>query len=143
MTEKILPQINTEVKTAVKKQLESGCFFSFTTEAWSRDDGGASLLSLTAHWITGTFARKSAVLEVLPLDESHIGQHLAKKYLEMLAEWEIRLDQAHAILCDNAANMDWVVTCTWVNLQPHHNQWRVYCLLMYFAVVIPTKHLYL
>ena len=62
VTEKILPQIHSKVKAAVKKQLAGVRFFSFTTDAWSSDDGGASLLSLTAHWLTDTFARKSAVL---------------------------------------------------------------------------------
>ena len=106
ITENILPQIHDKVKAAVKDQLTSvQSVFSFTTDAWSRADGGASLLSLTAHWITDSFVRKSAVLQVLPLEESHTGQNLAEKYLEMLADWEIRLDQVHLVLRDNAANM--------------------------------------
>lgn len=102
VTEKILPQINIEVKTAVKKQLESGCFFRFTTDAWSGDDGSASLLSLTAHWITDTVARKCAELHYL---SSHTGEYMAKTHLEMLAEWEIWLDQVHLMIRHNAANM--------------------------------------
>ena len=105
VTEKILPQIHSKVKAAVKKQLAGVRFFSFTTDAWSSDDGGASLLSLTAHWLTDTFARKSAVLQVMPLEESHTGEYMAGKYLEMLAEWEIKHDQVHLVLRDNAANM--------------------------------------
>ena len=105
VTENILPQIDNEVKAAVKQQLAGIRFFSFTTDAWSSDGGGASLLSLTAHWITDTFARKSAVLHVMPLEESHTGEYMAKKYLEMLAEWGIKCDQVHLVLRDNAANM--------------------------------------
>ena len=106
ITENILPQIHSEVMAAVKEQLASvRSMFSFTTDAWSRANGGASLLSLTAHWITDSFERKSAVLHVLPLEGSHMGEHLAEKYLEMLADWEIRLDQVHLVLCNNAAKM--------------------------------------
>ena len=50
----ILPQINSEVKAAVKKQLAGVRFFSFKTDAQSSGDGGASLLRLTAHWLTDT-----------------------------------------------------------------------------------------
>ena len=105
MTEKVLPRIHSKIKAAVKKQLAGACFFSFTTDAWSSDDGGASLLSLTAHWLTDTFARKSALLQVMPLEESHTGEYMAGKYLKMLAEWEIKHVLVHLVLCDNAANM--------------------------------------
>ena len=104
MAEKILPQIHSKVKAVVKKQL-AVVRFSFTTNAWSSDDGGASLLSLTAHWLTGTFARNSAVLQVMPLEESYTGEYMPGKYLEMLAEWEIKHDRVHLVLRDNAANM--------------------------------------
>ena len=57
------------------------------------------------HWLTDTFARKSAVLQVMPLEESHTGEYMAGKYLEMLAEWEIKHDWVHLVLRDNAANM--------------------------------------
>ena len=41
----------------------------------------------------------------MPLEESHTGEYMAGKYLEMLAEWEIKHDQVHLVLRDNAANM--------------------------------------
>ena len=105
ITENILPKIYGEVKAAVLQELTDVSFFSFTTDAWSSDDGGASLLSLTTHWITDAFVRQSAVLHVLPLEESHTGEYLARKYLEMLSEWKINHDQVHLVLRDNAANM--------------------------------------
>ena len=105
ITENVLPQIYGGVKAAVLQELTDVSFFSFTTDAWSSADGGASLLSLTAHWITDAFVRQSAVLHVLPLEESHTGEYLARKYLEMLSEWKIKHDQVHLVLRDNAANM--------------------------------------
>ena len=42
----------------------------------------------------------------MPLEESYILVNTClEKYLEMLAEWEIKHDQVHLVLCDNAANM--------------------------------------
>jgi len=41
----------------------------------------------------------------MPFEESHTGEYMAGKYLEMLAEWEIKHDQVHLVLRDNAANM--------------------------------------
>ena len=50
ITENILPQIHSEVMAAVKDQLASvQSMFSFTMDAWSRADNGASLLSLMLH----------------------------------------------------------------------------------------------
>ena len=72
---------------------------------WSASSAVASLLSFTAHWLTESFQRKSAVLNVLPLDDSHTGEYLAKKYKEILATWKIKQDQVHLVLRDNAANM--------------------------------------
>ena len=46
-----------------------------------------------AHWLTDTSARKSAVLQVMPLEESHTGEYMAGKYLELLDEWEIKHDR--------------------------------------------------
>ena len=105
ITENILPQIHSGVKAAVLLELAGVCFFSFTTDVWSSDDGGASLLSLTAHWIADAFVRRSAVLHVLPLEESYTGEYMARKYLDMLSEWKINHDQVHLVLRDNAANM--------------------------------------
>ena len=58
-----------------------------------------------AHWRIDTFARKSAVLQVMPLEESHTGEYMAGKYREMFAESEIKHDRVHLVLRDNAANM--------------------------------------
>ena len=41
----------------------------------------------------------------MPLEESHTGEYMAGKYLEMLAEWEIKHDWVHLVLRDNAANL--------------------------------------
>lgn len=94
-----LPQLYDKVHTAVKATLPTEHYLSFTTDVWTASDVNASLMSFTAHWIDANdFKRKSAVLHVLPLEESHTGEYLAQKYLEMLDSWNIRKEQVHLVL---------------------------------------------
>ena len=71
-------------------------YFSFTTDAWSACAGTASLLSLTAHWLTDDFTRISAVLHVQPLEDSHT--HLGGIYKKMLEGWGISDEKVHLVL---------------------------------------------
>lgn len=66
--EKLLPKIYYEVKSRVKSKTDGVSHFSFTTDAWSASTGKCSLLSLTAHWLTESFVKKSAVLYIQPLE---------------------------------------------------------------------------
>ena len=103
--DKVLPLVHDDVKTLVKTETARMSHFSFTTDAWSASCGGCSLLSLTAHWLTEEFVKKSDVPHVQPLEESHTGEYLAQVYKKMLTGWEINQDQVHLVLRDNAANM--------------------------------------
>ena len=89
----------------VKSEIEGVTHVSFTTDTWSASAGSCSLLSLTAHWLTELFAKRSAVLHVQPLQESHTGEYLGVVYKRMLDHWEISTDKVHLVLRDNAANM--------------------------------------
>ena len=73
ITETILLKIFTGINDEVKKELADEYHFSFTTDIWNSDCGQLSLLSLTAHWVSSSFARKSAVLHDEILNESHTG----------------------------------------------------------------------
>ena len=105
LVEKILPVVHDEVMSWVKSEIEGVTHFSFITDAWSASAGSCSLLSLTAHWLTELFAKRSAVLHVQPLQESHTGEYLGIVYKRMLDHWEISTDKVHLVLWDNAANM--------------------------------------
>lgn len=76
VTETVMPKILAGIKLEVQKELVGEEHFSFTTDIWSSDNGHASLLSLTAHWVTSSFVRKSAVLHAEPIYESHTGAYL-------------------------------------------------------------------
>ena len=105
LVKKILPVVHDEVISWVKSDIEGVTHFSFTTDAWSASAGSCFLLSLTAHWLTELFAKRSAVLHVQPLQESHTGEYLGVVYKRMLDHGEISADKVHLVLRDNAANM--------------------------------------
>ena len=105
LVDKVLPTIHNDVTSWVKNEIETVSYFSFTTDAWSAAAGNASLLSLTAHWLTDNFLKKSAVLHVQPLEDSHTGVYLAEVYKKMFDNWKVRANQIHLVLRDNAANM--------------------------------------
>jgi len=80
--EKLLPLVHDEVKTRVNAEIGRVSHFSFTTDAWSSSGGDCLLLSLTAHWLTKEFVRKSAVLHVQPLEGSHTGEYFSSSIQE-------------------------------------------------------------
>ena len=93
------------ITACVKSEIVNVQWFSFTTDIWSTDVGSHSLLSLTAHWLTDSFERKSAVLHAQSFPGEHTGEMICSKYKEMLAGWGIKHEQVHLIICDNASNM--------------------------------------
>ena len=105
MVDKILPRVHGDVTSWVKKEIEAVAHFSFTTDAWSASAGNASLLSVTAHWLTENFVKKSAVLHVQPLVDSHTGEYLTEVYKKMLDRWGISHNQVYLLLSDDAANI--------------------------------------
>jgi len=49
-----------------------------------------SLLSLTAHWLTDSFERKSAALHAQPMYQAHTREYICTQYKQMLVHWEIK-----------------------------------------------------
>ena len=95
-----------QLRTAeLHKQLGTAAWLSFTTDIWCTDVSSDCLLSLTAHWLTDLFERKSAVLHAEPLYGSHTKEVLCGHYHGMLAKWNISESQVHLIVRDNASNM--------------------------------------
>lgn len=54
-----------------------------------RTQRGQSIISLTAHWVTPSFEKKSVMLNASPLPGSHTGNAIRMKYEEIFASWEI------------------------------------------------------
>ena len=84
LVEKILPVVHDELMLQVKSEIKGVTHFGFTTDVWSTSAVGCSLLSLTAHWLTELFDKRSSVLHVQPLQESHTGEYLGVIYKRML-----------------------------------------------------------
>ena len=79
--------------------------FSFTSDIWSTGVSNDSLLSLTAHWLTQSFERRYAMLHAQSLPGSHTGEMICSKYKAMFEEWDIKKEQLHLFVVDNASNM--------------------------------------
>ena len=67
VTEVVIPRIVVGFMNEVQKLLKEVVWFSFTTDVWSTDVSSDSLLSLTAHWFSDLFERRSAVLHAEPI----------------------------------------------------------------------------
>ena len=96
-TECIISGMFTELKAELKKEIDDVAHFSFTTDVWTTNVSNDSLLSLTAHWLTDSFTKKTAVLHTQLLEESHTGTYLAEKLTQMLASWKISSDKVHLV----------------------------------------------
>ena len=79
LTSKILQEVQQNVVQSVRILLSTEKLCGFMTDVWSADGAVASLLSFTVRWLTESFERKTAVLNVTPLDGSHTGEYLAIK----------------------------------------------------------------
>ena len=71
-----VPQIHQGITAEVKKAIAGISWFSFTTDIWSTEVSNDSLLSLTTHWLTDSFERKSAMLHASTLHGSHTGEYI-------------------------------------------------------------------
>ena len=70
-TDTVLTRIHKGIVSKVEEQIANVDLFSFTTDIWSTEVSNYSMISLTAHWITDHFEKKSAVLHVQSFPESH------------------------------------------------------------------------
>lgn len=94
ITEVILPRIHQGVTTEMKKELAGVLWFSFTTDIWSTEVSNDSLLSLTAHWLTDSFERKSAVLHAQPMYQAHTGEYICAQYKQCWRTGRLKLSRS-------------------------------------------------
>ena len=62
ITETVLPDIVADLRVKVKNELDGIDYLSFTSDIWSTEISSDSLVSLTAHWLSPSFERKSVML---------------------------------------------------------------------------------
>ena len=105
ITQSVIPHISTGMTMVVRRMITDVDYISLTTDIWSTEISNDSLLSLTAHWITNDFEKRSCILNARPLVESHTGEYISQVFIDMLAAWEVPTDKVHLVLRDNGANM--------------------------------------
>ena len=105
MTETVVPKILEGITAAVKHKIAGVEYYSFTTDIWSTSVSNDCLLSLTAHWLSPSFERMTAILHAQPIHGSHTGYNLCELYQSMLTKWNIASNQVHIVIQDNASNM--------------------------------------
>lgn len=105
LTETVLPEIRCDVRDKVKEEIKGVSWLSFTSDIWSTEVSSDSLLSLTAHWLTNSFQRKYVIVHAQIMPGSHTAEALCAKYEGMFKEWDIKKEQIHLFVVDNASNM--------------------------------------
>ena len=102
--ENMYDSVKEKVSDAINCLKTSGGL-SFTTDEWSDNESGVSLLSLTCHGISKYFKRESYVLCAEPLSERHTGEYLSEVFNEMLAKWNLCAEDVHCVMRDAGANI--------------------------------------
>jgi len=73
----LIPDLFKMMSAKLTDVLASARFISFTTDSWRTSQCIDSLLSITAHWITNSWDRQSAVIAACPIEGSHTAENLA------------------------------------------------------------------
>ncbi|KAK0138931.1 Zinc finger BED domain-containing protein 4 [Merluccius polli] len=105
LTDVCLPALYQTVNTHIDKLLKDSVHMSFTSDIWSADACPMSLLSLTGHFIDSDFQRHNIVLHCQDFTGTHTAEALVNAFNGMFQTWGIQREKIHAILTDNAKNM--------------------------------------
>jgi len=100
----LIPELYQSISSKVLEVLASASYVSFTTDSWSTSQCTESLLSITAHWVTQSWDRQSAVLAASPISGSHTADNIADLVQKLTVTWNVR-SKVHVFLRDNARNM--------------------------------------
>ncbi|XP_063239945.1 zinc finger BED domain-containing protein 4-like [Bacillus rossius redtenbacheri] len=101
---KLIPEMYSNLKENVKKELEDAKYIGITTDLWtstSQDD----YLSITVHFIDNDFSFKHYCIEVKPfLEVSHTASNLCSFLVETITLWGLQ-DKVVAVVTDNGRNV--------------------------------------
>ena len=93
--EKVIPEMFYTIKGQLMKNIHpdgntSSFPLSFTTDIWTRDAGGDSFISWTAHYIDPiNFTREEHVLHVCPFAGSHTAIVISDMITKLLDSWKV------------------------------------------------------
>ena len=100
-----LPKLYIYVRdSVVKPKLTQTKYFSVTTDMWT----GCSTIpymTFTVHSIDNEWSLQSFCLCTFSVLEDHTGQNLSEPVTDVLANWELTIDQIVATTIDNGSNI--------------------------------------
>jgi len=84
-----VPDLYQSLRSKVATVITDAEYVSMTTDIWTTSMCTESLLSLTSHWIDGSWKRKSAILHTSHLPGSHTAANIKEKFLKMVDNWNL------------------------------------------------------
>lgn len=103
---KVMPEYCKELKRKVKEKLKLADYISFTTDIWTNSSNNEAFISLTAHYIVPEdYKQEIVTLATRHFPDSHTGSNIAEMLIQIFEEWELKHQQLHVILRDNASNI--------------------------------------
>ena len=103
-TDKIIPAKYDTVKATIKKQLRETTHCVVTTDLWTSQYQQRAYISLTVHFVDGSFTFQSKCLQTMEVAQDHKAESLKEVLTEMFRSWEIFCKVCGAVT-DNASNM--------------------------------------
>lgn len=93
----------TSVKQKLKMELDNSMTVALTTDMWTSRQT-QSYCCITAHYMSGDWKLKSALLETFEFNESHTAENIAIHLKTVASNWEIDT-KVVCVVTDNASNM--------------------------------------
>ncbi|XP_057208474.1 E3 SUMO-protein ligase ZBED1-like [Triplophysa rosa] len=89
----------------VKETIQEGrSFIALTADIWT-SLATEAYLGVTCHFITEDWKMKTLTLATMPLDERHTGANIATWLEEVVAKFNISVDNIKAVVHDNGSNI--------------------------------------
>jgi len=107
LTQTVLPDMYSRVKSKIKLQLNDITNLCITSDLWTSDSSSQinDFISVTAHGLNNNFELKNVCLEVMPFDgESHTAENISANLYQVLTAWDIT-KQVKIFVTDNARNI--------------------------------------
>lgn len=115
-SEKVIPQLYSEVKDKIIAELKETESVALTTDSWT-SRACESYVTITVHFMQSDWNMKSYVLQTRHLYVSHTGVNIGNVLKEALTEWKLPTEHEVALVTDNASNME--IAAKTADLQPH------------------------
>ena len=104
-TQEALPKLYDNVRPSIANELGKAKFILITSDPWTCSHSNESFISLTGHWLDGSFHSKSAMLNARHFPGKHTGALIEAAFHLMLEEWSIEPCRIQMLVHDGASNI--------------------------------------